>query len=66
MIKVLKEDVFNEIIRRIENGDYSIAQQMLNIISSSIQEEKEKGIYSNSVILHNRKEELIFQNLLKE
>jgi O-antigen/teichoic acid export membrane protein len=40
-----------------------IDKQMLNIISNSIQEEKEKGIYSNSVILHNRKEELIFQIL---
>lgn len=65
MTLVLKEDAFREIVSCIEKGEYDIAQKMLNIVSNSIQEEKARGVYTNSVVLHNRKEERLFKDLIK-
>ncbi len=66
MNKVLKEDVFREIVILIEKGDYKLAQKMLSIISDSIQKEKANGVYSDSLLLNNRKEELVFQELINK
>ena len=66
MTKVLKEDVFKEIVSLIEKGDYTLAQKMLRIISKSIQEEKANGTYSDYLVLSNRKEELLFQKLINK
>lgn len=65
MITVLKEDVFREIVNCIDKKEYEKAQKMLKIVSNSIQEEKNKGVYSDSILLRNRKEEKLFDNLIK-
>ena len=65
MSTVSKEDAFREIIKSIEKGDYECAQKMLNIVSNRIQEEKKQGTYSDNLELRTRREESVFQDLLK-
>ena len=62
MVKIYKSDAFSEAVCAIEKGEYQTAQDILNIVSHHIKEEKNQRIITQYLILNNEEEGTDYQN----
>ena len=66
MSKVLRIEAFNEISRLIEVGELGKANELLKIVAESVKQDKKNNTFSKFIELKDKKEKILFKNLLKE
>lgn len=66
MIKISTSDAFVEAVRKMDEGDFQRAQEILNLLSYTIKEEKRIGQVSQYITLKTHHEERLFQHICIE
>ena len=66
MYKISRVAALSEIMEKIEENKYEDANKMMKIIANSLKNDKKNNQYSAYIQLNNKKEALLFKNVIKE
>lgn len=65
MIKIDKMEAFEIVVRLVEANENKMANDLMKIISKSIEEDKKNKRFSKSIEITNKKDEKFVANLLR-
>lgn len=65
MIRIDKMEAFEIVVRLVEMNENTMANELMRIISKSIQEDKKNKRFSKCIEITNKKDEKFIANLLK-
>ena len=65
MIKIDKMEAFEIVVRLVEANENKMANDLMKVISKSIEEDKKNKRFSKSIEITNKKDEKFVANLLR-